>query len=187
MKRTITAILVAGGLLTLGAECATTEEPTAARPETTVAEKATPSATATTPVIEKRTVTETGMIPFTIRRVNDPALAKGTTKVRIRGIAGVKTLTYEVTLTDGAQTRRKLIRTVVTRPPVTRVIAVGTKQRPTRECDPNYSDGCVPIASDVDCPGGSGNGPAYAPGVVRVVGSDIYDLDRDGDGFGCDS
>lgn len=119
--------------------------------------------------------------------MNDPALGKGTTKVRIRGVAGVKTLTYEVTLTDGVQTRRKLIRTVVTRPPVTRVIAVGTKQRPRRDCDPNYSGGCVPIASDVDCPGGSGSGPAYAPGVVRVVGSDIYDLDRDGDGFGCDS
>lgn len=27
-------------------------------------------------------------------------------------------------------------------------------------CDPNYSP-CVPIASDVDCAGGKGNGPAY--------------------------
>lgn len=25
-------------------------------------------------------------------------------------------------------------------------------------CDPNYAGGCVPIDSDVDCPGGSGNG-----------------------------
>lgn len=53
-------------------------------------------------------------------------------------------------------------------------------------CDPNYS-GCVPIASDVDCAGGSGNGPAYVDGPVQVIGSDIYDLDRDGDGWGCDS
>lgn len=52
-------------------------------------------------------------------------------------------------------------------------------------CDPNYS-GCVPIASDVDCAGGSGNGPAYVSGPVQVIGSDIYDLDSDGDGWGCE-
>ena len=52
-------------------------------------------------------------------------------------------------------------------------------------CDPYYS-GCVPIASDVDCAGGSGNGPAYVNGPVRVVGSDKYDLDRDGDGIACE-
>lgn len=52
-------------------------------------------------------------------------------------------------------------------------------------CDPNYS-GCVPIASDVDCAGGSGNGPAYVAGPIRVVGSDIYGLDRDGDGIACE-
>lgn len=52
------------------------------------------------------------------------------------------------------------------------------------QCDPNYS-GCVPIASDVDCAGGSGNGPAYVRGPIRVIGSDIYGLDRDGDGVAC--
>lgn len=56
---------------------------------------------------------------------------------------------------------------------------------PTSNCDPNYS-GCVPIASDVDCAGGSGNGPAYVQGPVRVIGRDIYGLDRDGDGIGCE-
>jgi hypothetical protein len=57
---------------------------------------------------------------------------------------------------------------------------------PAPACDPNYS-GCVPVASDVDCKGGSGNGPAYVDGPVQVIGSDIYDLDRDGDGTACDS
>jgi hypothetical protein len=51
-------------------------------------------------------------------------------------------------------------------------------------CHPNYS-GCVPIASDVDCAGGSGNGPAYT-GRVTVLGPDVYGLDRDGDGIGCE-
>jgi hypothetical protein len=53
-------------------------------------------------------------------------------------------------------------------------------------CDPNYSGQCVPIASDVDCAGDGGNGPAYTTGPVRVIGTDIYKLDRDGDGVACD-
>ena len=52
-------------------------------------------------------------------------------------------------------------------------------------CDPNY-DPCVPIASDVDCASGSGNGPAYVDGPVTVIGIDIYKLDRDHDGVGCE-
>jgi hypothetical protein len=53
-------------------------------------------------------------------------------------------------------------------------------------CDPNYTP-CVPIASDVDCAGGRGNGPAYVRGPVRVIGTDIYQLDHDGDGVGCEN
>lgn len=52
------------------------------------------------------------------------------------------------------------------------------------DCNPNYS-GCVPNDSDVDCAGRSGNGPSYT-GQVRVIGRDVYDLDRDGDGVACD-
>jgi resuscitation-promoting factor RpfB len=82
--------------------------------------------------------------------------------------------------------------------PVNEVTAIGSKapapvaapvplvQQGGGGCDPNYTGACVPIASDVDCAGGSGNGPAYVQGPVRVVGSDIYDLDRDGDGIACD-
>jgi resuscitation-promoting factor RpfB len=54
------------------------------------------------------------------------------------------------------------------------------------DCDQNYGGVCVPVASDVDCAGGSGNGPAYVAGPVQVVGRDIYDLDRDKDGIGCE-
>jgi hypothetical protein len=55
----------------------------------------------------------------------------------------------------------------------------------TDQCHPSYQGECVPITSDVDCLGGSGNGPAYV-GQVRVVGPDEYDLDRDGNGVGCE-
>jgi hypothetical protein len=102
----------------------------------------------------------------------------------MRGVAGLKTTTYRVTLTDGVETNKKLLYEKITTAPIAQVTAIGTKAE--RQCDPNYSGACVPIASDVDCAGGSGNGPAYVKGLVRVIGSDIYDLDRDGDGYGCD-
>ena len=55
----------------------------------------------------------------------------------------------------------------------------------TPSCDPNYSGQCVPVTSDVDCAGGSGDGPAYLTGTVSVIGSDHYGLDRNHDGIGC--
>lgn len=56
---------------------------------------------------------------------------------------------------------------------------------PTDNCHPSY-DPCLPIVSDIDCEGGSGNGPYYT-GPVRVIGPDDYGLDHDGDGFGCEN
>ncbi|MGY0233188.1 hypothetical protein [Longispora urticae] len=52
-------------------------------------------------------------------------------------------------------------------------------------CDSNYG-GCVPVATDVDCAGGPGNGPAYVQGPVAVIGTDVYGLDGDNDGIGCE-
>ncbi len=81
-----------------------------------------------------------------------------------------------------------------TLPPAT----VPTVTRPTRptgmatpaggSCHSSYRGACIPAnASDVDCPGGSGDGPAYAPSRgFQVVGPDVYDLDRDSDGIGCE-
>jgi hypothetical protein len=169
--------------ITATAESApTVTETTPGGPETT-----TPLPRSTTqstgPTIEKRRVTETRSIPYRERTVKDASLPKGTRKVRVRGVPGRKTLVYEVTYTNGVPTSRRLVEEVVTKQPITQVVAVGTKE--TRRCDPNYS-GCVPVASDVDCAGGGGNGPAYVEGPVRVIGRDIYGLDRDGDGYGCD-
>ncbi|WP_433554572.1 G5 domain-containing protein [Micromonospora zamorensis] len=144
----------------------------------------TPSAAASTPVVRVTTETERAAVRYTERTVKDATLAEGKRVVRTKGVNGVRTLTYEVTTTDGVRTARKLVKSTVTKQPVTQVVAVGTKKAQSK-CDPNYS-GCVPIAYDVDCAGGSGNGPAYVRGPIRVTGSDIYDLDRDGDGTACD-
>jgi hypothetical protein len=56
-----------------------------------------------------------------------------------------------------------------------------------RKCDANYRGACLkPNVSDYDCAGGSGNGPYYVRGPIRVVGRDHYRLDADHDGIACE-
>lgn len=126
--------------------------------------------------------------------MNDSTMAQGQSAVTTAGQNGERTRTYRVTLTDGKETKRELVSDAVTVPPITEVTSVGTYVEPAAppppaaapgDCDPNYADACVPIADDVDCAGGKGNGPAYFDGVARVVGRDIYKLDGDGDGWAC--
>jgi resuscitation-promoting factor RpfB len=43
-----------------------------------------------------------------------------------------------------------------------------------------------PNASDYDCAGGVGDGPKYVQGPIRVIGTDRFQLDSDGDGVACE-
>ena len=132
-------------------------------------------------------------VVFEETTVEDAALPVGQTQIRTAGQNGERTLTYLVKMVDGEEVSRELASDVITTPPIAQVTAVGTYVAPpppvqeASGCDPNYADACVPVSNDVDCAGGSGNGPAYFDGVARVVGSDIYDLDRDGDGYACET
>lgn len=145
-----------------------------------------------------KTETEKEVVKFKTTTREDGSLDKGKTRIDTEGMNGERTITYEVTYVEGKETGRKVITDEVTKKPVNEVKVIGTyvyvapapiytppAQTHQSNCSPNYS-GCVPNASDVDCAGGSGNGPAYTSGPVRVIGSDIYDLDRDGDGWGCE-
>lgn len=160
----------------------------------------TPTPTPTpTPVVSVTRVDESESVPFESISVDDPNRDVGTSAVTTTGQAGTKVHTYEVTTTDGVETARTLVSETVTVAPVSQVTSVGTRvpyvaPAPVAApapapaaggCDSNYSGACVPVASDVDCAGGNGNGPAYVQGPVTVVGSDVYDLDRDGDGIAC--
>lgn len=63
---------------------------------------------------------------------------------------------------------------------------------PTPDCDPSYTNVCIPVGSaDYDCAGGSGNGPNYISGPVYVrhdvANPDPHGLDRDKDGVGCEN
>ncbi|WP_328524327.1 G5 domain-containing protein [Kribbella sp. NBC_00359] len=167
----------------------TTTEPTTTEPATT-AEPTTKAPTAKTPVrvTTKRQVVEFKTIPFKKKTVTDSSLPKGEKTIRTTGSNGTRKLTYEVTYVNGVQTAKELLRQEVSKQPRTQVTVLGTKveeESGSSGCDPNYS-GCVPIASDVDCSGGTGNGPAYVQGPVTVIGHDVYGLDRDGDGIGCE-
>ncbi|WP_405063975.1 G5 domain-containing protein [Kribbella sp. NBC_01505] len=167
-----------------------TAQPATAQPATTP----TPAVTTTVkpklvvPKTTTKSVVELKVIPFKKKTVTDSALPKGERTIRTPGVNGSRKLTYDVTYVDGKQTTKKLVRQEVAKEPRTQVTAVGTKVEAEETgggCDPNYS-GCVPIASDVDCSGGSGNGPEYVDGPVTVTGSDIYRLDADHDGIGCE-
>lgn len=64
-----------------------------------------------------------------------------------------------------------------------------TEPPPDGNCDPSYPDAepCIPIGTaDYDCAGGTGNGPNFIAGPIRVLPPDPHDLDRDGDGIGCE-
>ncbi|TDW18938.1 G5 domain-containing protein [Kribbella kalugense] len=142
---------------------------------------------ATKPVATTKEVVEFRTIPFKKKTVTDDSLAKGEKTVRTAGVNGTRRMTYRVTIVNGIQTGKHLLSQEVAKQPRTQITAVGTKvdEPESSGCDPNYS-GCVPIASDVDCSGGSGNGPEYVDGPVDVIGSDIYRLDADHDGVGCE-
>ncbi len=139
--------------------------------------------------IEIKTETTTEEVPFETKNIDDSNLAKGKTEVRTEGVNGVRTKTWEVTYTDGKETGRVSVNDGITTAPITEIIAHGTKVVPQVQsqtnCTPGYSP-CIAQGSDVDCAGGSGNGPRYVSGPVYVTGSDPYDLDRDGDGVGCE-
>jgi resuscitation-promoting factor RpfB len=158
------------------------------KPATDPKSDATTSKSTPKPTTTKKVVVEFRTIPFKKKTVTDDSLGKGETVIRTKGINGMRRVSYEVTFVNGVRAAKKLLRQQVAKQPRTQVIAVGTKAEESASsgCDPNYSGACVPIASDVDCAGGSGNGPAYVRGPVTVVGNDIYDLDRNHDGTGCE-
>ncbi|GAB3631881.1 hypothetical protein GCM10027421_12340 [Microbacterium shaanxiense] len=142
-------------------------------------------------------VEESTTIPFERSAADDPNIDVGQVLVTTAGVDGTKVTTYRVKYVDGKEVSREVANELVTVAPVNEVTSTGTRQPPPppapvplvqapSNCHSSYADVCVPVDSDVDCAGGSGNGPSYVSGPLRVVGHDEYDLDRDGDGIACD-
>lgn len=201
-SRTAGAVVLAVSLVALGiggAGAAAATRPSDSLSEIASARVEAERATATptpTPVRETKTIEENVPVPFTSSTVDDGNIAQGTVVTLTPGVDGQRTLTHEITYEDGVEIARETISDVVSIAPVNEVIANGTYVAPPAPvaaepvddgCHPSYADECVQHASDADCAGGSGDGPAYVNGPVRVVGPDVYDLDRDGDGIACDA
>jgi hypothetical protein len=144
----------------------------------------------------RRLLLPTGLLVFVLV-VGACGEAPGTSQQAASTASTAPVTTTEPTTTTVAPTTTKAPAT--TRAPTTtrRVIAAApptTRRRPPattrsqRNCDPSYPGVCLRVGiGDYDCAGGSGNGPNYVDGPIKVTGPDSFDLDRDGDGVGCES
>ena len=119
-------------------------------------------------------------------------MIRPTTPQRLRNAGFQVRVTHEVVTSgrDGAVLRQTPIGSRRVRPHSVITLVIANVVRPVvapppTNCTPGYSH-CLTPASDDDCVGRSGDGPAYT-GFVRVTGSDPYDLDADGDGLACES
>lgn len=94
-----------------------------AHPETPV----TPGADVQITRVSEAVVTLTQKIAKPIKRIPDPSVLKGQTRVQTPGSDGQKTVTYKIHYKDGVETGRQAIQVVSEAAPVAEVIVEGTK------------------------------------------------------------
>ena len=82
---------------------------------------------AQTPQKETKIETKTEIITFETQTISDSSLEYGKTEVKAAGANGETTYTYEVEYENGKEVSRKLINKTVTKQPITKIIAKGTK------------------------------------------------------------
>ena len=104
-----------------------TKEEVAPTPVVTPTTKVTPTEGEKKPSVKPEVVTSTEVVPFQTITQNDATLPKGQTKVVQEGVNGERTILTEVTTVDGKQTS-KVLENTITKQPVNKVIAVGTKE-----------------------------------------------------------
>jgi hypothetical protein len=110
-------------------------------------------------------------------------------KAAVAHAAAVKAAAAKVVAAKAAAVRAAVDRAAVARAAAAKAAAAkaaAPSAPSTPVCTPGYSP-CISPGSDVDCAGGSGNGPRYVSGPVTVTGDDPYGLDKDHNGVGCES
>lgn len=88
----------------------------------------------TIPVLSVRTVESvsyTESVAPPVEEVADDSMYEGDTKVLQAGVNGENLVTADVTYLNGTEESRNITSTTVVSEPVTKVVAVGTKERPT--------------------------------------------------------
>lgn len=78
------------------------------------------------------TRTQERSIPFSVVKQNDSTLLKGKTSVKRNGVAGTETVTFTQTLKNGSVVSETESSHVVTKAPISQIIAVGTKNPQTQ-------------------------------------------------------
>lgn len=82
-------------------------------------------------VITERTSTYDERIEYKTKRVKTKELYEGDTKVQTKGKYGKKEITAAITEENGEEINREILDEKVTKKPVTKVVLVGTKKRPS--------------------------------------------------------
>ncbi len=91
--------------------------------------------------VDGKRVSDDIAIPFRVERRPDSSMYKGETKVLQQGSVGVVHKTYLLTYTNGKLTGRRVATAVRTAEPVTKIIAYGTKSKPTYAKSVSGADG----------------------------------------------
>ena len=187
------AALIILGFATLGCSAPAgiaaqpTPAPTTVAPATTTVPPATTAAPTTSPKVEvprlvgmklasARQRLATNGLKLRVRYRPTARFAAGTVISQSRRIGAGVAPSSAITL---------VIAKALPPPPTTQPPPPPTT--PARNCHPSYEGACLdPTASDYDCAGGSGNGPRYVQGPVKVRPPDPFDLDADADGLGCE-
>lgn len=74
-----------------------------------------------------QTATVEESIPFSTREIQDLDRPVGYKKVQTAGTKGKKSVTYEITMKDGKEIKRKVIQSIVLKKPTEEVVVVGAK------------------------------------------------------------
>jgi beta-lactam-binding protein with PASTA domain len=199
-------VVLAALLVLLGVVALTDDSPTPTNG--TGQATSAPTTSFSLPTVATTLATTSTAPPSTIEQVTVPRLV-GTRLTRAKASLADRGLTAKVTYkstarypagTVIAQSRKagagvmpettiNLVVAKVPPPPPSTAPPAPPPTAPLRDCHPSYPDVCLrPDASDYDCEGGSGNGPYYVSGPLRVLPPDPFDLDgNDNDGWGCES
>lgn len=124
--------------------------------------------------VRTRIVTEEEPIPYSVRRVKDPNLAPGETRVRNPGEDGVLLKKTEETMENGVTVSRKELGNEVLRQPIPRVIAYGEQTSP-RTASRGDTAGQARQSLEMIATAYTHTGDPTATGVMPYVGGVAVD------------
>jgi uncharacterized protein YabE (DUF348 family) len=111
-------------------------------------------------------VTEVQPVDFATVETPDPNAVEGDRTVTTEGVPGERTVTWRVTVTDGVETGREQLQSVVSTPAVDEQVAVGTQPKPEEPAAVVSADG-LNWAALAQCESGGRPNAVSASGKYR--------------------